>query len=307
MTVQTASIDLELTRVQKFTRGRKRLLDFLALTKPGIVLMVLVTTCTGFYLGSAETIAWSRLFQTLLGTALAAGGALALNQYLERDIDARMKRTRLRPLPDGRLQPVEALIFGLITTLAGLVALTWLVNPLSGVITSLTVFCYLFLYTPLKRKTSLCSVIGSIPGALPPVTGWVAARGELGVEAWVLFAILFLWQTPHSLAIAWLYREDYARAGVQLLPVIHPDGKSTGRQVVSNCLALLPVGILPTLIGLSGSLYFFATLLLGMVFLGCGVNLAVSRSTKAARRLLWISLIYLPVQLMLMAFDRVAF
>jgi protoheme IX farnesyltransferase len=301
MTLQIATLDSEVTRV------RRRVVDFLALTKPRVVLMVLITTMTGFYLGSNRSIEWFRLFYTLLGTALAAGGTLALNQYLERDIDARMRRTRLRPLPDGRLQPGEALVFGILITGGGLLSLTLFVNALSALVTAATVGSYLFLYTPLKRKTSLCSVVGSIPGALPPVTGWVAAQGELSLEAWVLFAILFLWQTPHSLAIAWLYREDYARAGLQLLPVIHPDGKSTGRQVVSYCCALIPVGLLPTLLGLTGTLYFFTAFLLGIAFLGCGIDLALSCSTKAARRLLWVSLVYLPMQLMLMVVDRVAF
>jgi heme o synthase len=281
--------------------------DFLALTRPRVVLMVMITTLVGFYLASVGTPDYVRLIQTLVGLGLASGGTLALNQYLERDVDARMERTRLRPLPDGRLQPAEALVFGVSITGVGLLHLAFFVNGLSAFVTAISVGSYLFLYTPLKRKTSLCSVVGAVPGALPPVIGWVAARGELGLGAWVLFAILFLWQIPHSLAIARLYRDDYARAGIQLLPVVEPDGRSTGRQIVSNCLALLAVGLLPTLIGLAGSVYFLGAFVMGVGFLGCGIGLAVSHSEAAARRLLFASLIYLPAQLGLMALDKMPF
>lgn len=286
---------------------RGRAADFLALTRPRVVLMVLVTTFVGFYLASSGVPDVNLLLRTLLGMALAAGGTLALNQYLERDVDAWMERTRLRPLPDGRLRPIEALAFGVVIAGAGVLYLALRVNLLSGLVTAISVGSYLFLYTPLKRKTSLCSVVGAVPGALPPVIGWGAARGALGLEAGVLFAILFLWQIPHSLAIARLYRDDYARAGIRLLPVIEPDGGSTGRQIVSNCLALLAVGLLPTLVGLAGPLYFFAALALGIGFLWCGIDLAISRSEAAARRLLVASLVYLPAGLLLMALDKVPF
>jgi protoheme IX farnesyltransferase len=286
---------------------RRRVVDFLSLTRPRVVLMVLVTTFVGFSLGSQGAPDWFRLLKTLFGMALAAGGTAALNQYLERDVDRKMARTRLRPLPDGRLKPPEALAFGVAITACGLLALTLLVDPLSGLITAISVVSYLFLYTPLKRKSPLCTLIGAIPGALPPVAGWAATRGELGIEAWVLFAILFLWQIPHSLAIAWLYRNDYAQAGFRLLSVIDPDGRSMGRPIVSHCLALLIVGILPTVIGLTGSVYFVAAFVLGIAFLGCGVGLAVCRSAKAARRLLHASLVYLPVLLLMMVLDNVIF
>ncbi|MFQ5521074.1 MAG: heme o synthase [Candidatus Methylomirabilales bacterium] len=293
--------DTGVTRVQRHPG------DFLALTRPRVVLMVLVTTLIGFYLASRGAPEYVRLLHALVGMALAAGGTLALNQYLERDVDARMKRTRLRPLPDGRLQPTEALVFGVAITGGGLLYLAFFVNLLSAFVTAISVGSYLFLYTPLKRKTALCSVVGAVPGALPPVVGWAAARGELGLEAWVLFAIMFLWQIPHSLAIARLYRDDYAQAGIRVLPVVEPDGRSTGRQIVSHCLALLAVGLLPTLIGLAGSVYFFGALVLGLMFLGCGILLALSGSEVAARRLLFASLVYLPAQLGLMALDKVPF
>ena len=301
MTVQTGTPDLGLTQARRWAA------DFLALTKPRVVLMVLVTTLVGFYLGSPRGPDYGGLLATLVGTGLAAGGTIALNQFLEREVDARMERTRLRPLPDGRLQPLEALAFGAAITSAGLLLLTFAVNALSGLVAAGIVSSYLFLYTPLKRKTSLCSVVGAVPGALPPVIGWAAARGELGLGAWVLFAILFLWQIPHSLAIARLYREDYARAGLRLLPVLEPDGRSTGRQVVSHCLALLAVSLLPTLTGVAGSVYFIAALAFGAAFLGCGIGLAVSRSAAAARRLLCASLVYLPALLVVMALDKVRF
>ncbi len=294
-------MDTEVTRVQRHAA------DFLALTRPRVVVMVLVTTLVGFYLASVGAPDYVRLVHTLIGIALAAGGTLALNQYIERDVDARMKRTRLRPLPDGRLQPIEALGFGVAITGVGLLYLALSVNVLSAFVTAFSVGSYLFLYTPLKRKTSLCSVVGAVPGALPPVIGWGAARGELGLEAWVLFGILFLWQIPHSLAIARLYRDDYARAGIRVLPVVEPDGGSTGRQIVSNCLALLAVGLLPTLIGLAGSVYFVGAIVLGLMFLGCGILLAISPSEASARLLLFASLVYLPAQLGLMALDKVPF
>ena len=290
-----------------FTSAREQTVDFLALTKPRLVLMVLVTTLAGFYLGSMGRFDWIRLLNTLLGTALAAGGTIALNQYVERDLDAKMRRTRFRPLPDGRLHPAGALTFGVAISVGGVLYLLFTVSALSGLLAAITVSSYIFVYTPMKRKTSFCTVAGAIPGALPPMGGWVAAQGGLGFEAWVLFAILFFWQVPHSLAIAWLYRADYDRAGLKLLPVIHPDGRSTGHQVVSNCLALLAVGLIPTLMGLAGSIYFLTALVLGIVFLWYGVSFAISRSTVSARRLLLASYLYIPLQLGMMSFDKVPF
>jgi protoheme IX farnesyltransferase len=298
---QSEALQIDMSRVQR------RALDFLALTKPGVIAMVLVTTCVGFYLGTYGNADYLLLLRTLAGTALAAGGTLALNQFLERDVDAKMERTRLRPLPDCRLQAAEAFIFGLVVALAGVFYLSLTVNMLSGVVTASIAVIYLGLYTPLKRVTPLCSIVGAVSGALPPVSGWVAARDGFGIEAWVLFAILFLWQLPHSLAIARLYREDYARAGMRLLPVVEPDGKSTGRQIVINCLALLPVGLLPTLLGLSGPVYFLAALVFGMAFLAYGISFAVSRTAPAARQLLLASLLYLPAVLIVMALDKVPF
>ena len=292
-------------RTDRLDRVWQRSLAFLELTKPRIVSLVLITTCVGFYLASLGVADYRLLLHTLLGTALAAGGTLALNQVLEREADAKMRRTQLRPLPDGRVQPVEAFVFGTLVTVAGLIYLAWTVNLASAAVTTAIVVSYLGVYTPLKKTTSLCTLIGAVPGALPPVIGWAAVRGSIDLEAWILFAIMFLWQMPHSLAIAWLYRDDYARAGFQLLPVINPDGKSTGRQVTSHCLALLAVGLLPTLVGLAGPVYFCVAFGLGSMFLWYSVRLALARSPESARRLLFASLIYLPLLLAVMAFDKV--
>ena len=281
-----------------------RAADFVELIKPRLVVMILITTAAGFYLG-AQTVDWLRCLHTLIGAGLTAAGVLGLNQYLERDVDAQMKRTQERPLPDGRMNPLEALLVGAVLTGGGMLYLTFIVNVLSGFVISLIVISYLFLYTPLKRKTSLCTLIGAVPGALPPVVGWVAASGALTGEAWVLFTILFLWQLPHSLAIAYIYREDYAKAGFRLLPVIHPDGASTCRQIVINCVALLGVGLLPALYNIAGSIYFFTALLAGVGFLAVGIYLARARSVKAARYLLYASLLYLPLVFITMALDKI--
>ena len=286
-------------------RATRRIADLVELAKLRLVSMILITTCTGFYLASESSFDWVRLIHTIIGTGLGAAGVLALNQYLERDLDAQMGRTRYRPLPDNRLQPTEALVFGILITVGGLLYLTFVVNILSGLVISAIVVTYLFIYTPLKQKSSICTVVGAIPGALPPVVGWVAVRGTFNIEAWVLFAILFLWQLPHSLSIACIYRDDYAHAGFRLLPVIQPDGESTRRQIVSNCLGLLVVGLLPTLIGLAGVAYFFASLILSSAFLAFGINLAISRSLIAAKRLLHASLVYLPMMFFMMAFDKI--
>jgi protoheme IX farnesyltransferase len=299
MTLRTAAFSVENVAVCQ------RAMDVLALGKPRVVMMVLAVTCVGFYMGSIETPDVMRLMHLMLGVGLAAGGTLALNQYIERHEDALMQRTQMRPLPDGRLQPAAALSAGTLSVVLGLSYLWLTVNSLAFLTTAATVGSYLFGYTPLKRKTALCSIVGAIPGALPPLTGWVAARGTLNPEAWVLFAILFLWQLPHSLGIAWLYREDYARARFQLLPVVHPDGRSTSRQIVTNCLALLAVGLLPTLMGMAGPVYFIVTCVLGLGFLGCGLEVAYSRTQEAARRLVWVSLVHLPLMFLVMALDKI--
>ena len=286
-------------------RARGRVLaDLLALTKPRVVLMVLVTTVVGYYVGLAGSADYPRLLHLIVGTVLAAGGTLALNQYWEREIDGLMERTRLRPLPDGRLQPLEALLFGAALSAAGVAYLAATVNARSALVTAAILVLYLFVYTPLKVRTPLCTLAGAVPGALPPVTGWVAARDDAGIGAWVLFGILFLWQLPHTLAIARLYRDDYARAGVRLLPVIDAQSRSTERQIVTGTLALLAVSLLPTLIGLAGGIYFVGAFLLGVAFTALGAWQAVTPSTVGARRVLFASLLYLPALLALLALDK---
>ena len=288
----------------KRTTFVQRVADMVELIKPRLVVMILITTAAGFYLG-AQTVDWLRGLHTLIGAGLTAAGVLGLNQYLERDVDAQMKRTQERPLPGGRMSPLTALFAGAALTGSGMLYLTFIVNVLSGFVISLIVVSYLFLYTPLKQKTSLCTLIGAVPGALPPVVGWAAASGSLTGGAWVLFTILFLWQLPHSLAIAYIYREDYAKAGFRLLPVIHPDGASTRRQIVVNCVALLGIGLLPTLYNIAGSIYFFTALVSGLGFLASGIYLARTHSVVAARYLLYASLLYLPVVFITMALDKI--
>jgi len=284
----------------------RRLSDYLALTKPRVVAMVLVTTAVGFHLGAAGSRISLSLLYTLAGTALAAGGTLALNQYMERDLDARMDRTRHRPLPEGRVHPGEALLLGCAFVVGGVAVLFLAVDPLAAVVTASIAIVYLLVYTPLKRVSSLCSFVGAIPGALPPVAGWAAARGALGPEPWILFAIMFLWQIPHTLAIGRMYRDDYARAGIRMLPVVDRDGRKTGLQAVTNCLALLPVSILPTVVGLAGATYFVVALVVGLAFLWSAVGLARGGRAADARRLLFASLLYLPVILAVMALDKLA-
>jgi len=281
--------------------------DYLELTKPRVTLMVVITMAFGFYLGSRGAMDWVMLVHALIGTALVAGGTSAWNQYLERDIDAKMLRTKSRPLPTGRLQPSEALIFSVTISIAGLVHLLVMVNALTALLAAATLISYVFLYTPLKQKNSLSTIVGAIPGALPPLGGWTAARNELSVEGWILFAILFIWQLPHFLAIAWIYREDYLRGGLPMLTVVDPDGDSAGRQIISNCLALLPVSLLPTIVGMAGRFYFIGALALSLFFLGCGIAVMRHRSNATVRRLLRASLLYLPILLALMALDKTTF
>jgi protoheme IX farnesyltransferase len=291
--------------VAPLERDRRRVAsDLAALTKPRVVLMIVVTTLVGYYVGLTGAADWARLLHLAVGTVLAAGGTLALNQYWERDVDARMERTRSRPLPEGRLAPLEALAFGAAITALGVAYLAAFVGVAPAAVTLATSALYLFAYTPLKLRTALCTIVGAVPGALPPVTGWVAARDDAGAGAWVLFGILFLWQLPHTLAIARLYRDDYARAGVRLLPVIDPEGTSTERQIVTGCLALLGVSLLPTLIGLAGIVYFIGALALGVGFVALGARQALAPSLTGARRVLFASLLYLPALLTLLALDK---
>lgn len=284
--------------------ARTRSSDFFALAKPRLNFLVVASALAGYVMGSGDTSNVVRLLCTLAGTGLVAGGASAFNQVIERRPDALMRRTRLRPLPDGRLLPRESLVFATLMSVAGLATLAAGANLLSAAVAFATLVTYAVVYTPLKLRSSFATVIGAIPGALPPVIGWTAARGDLSQGAWVLFGILFLWQLPHFLAIAWIYREDYARAGFAMLPVIEPDGRSTGRQAVLYCAALLPLSLAPTLIGMTGTLYFGGALAITLLFLGLTIKFAWTRAIPDARRLFFGSIIYLPILWILMIVGR---
>lgn len=284
--------------------ARSRANDFIALAKPRLNFLVVATSVAGYVMAGGDTSNAARLVLTIVGTGLVAGGASAFNQVIEREPDSLMRRTRMRPVPDGRLQPGESLAFAAATSGAGLAILGAGVNLLSAAVALTTLLTYAVVYTPLKRRSSFATVVGAIPGALPPVIGWAAARDSLSQGAWVLFAIVFLWQLPHFLAIAWIYREDYARAGFPMLPVIEPDGRSTGRQATLYCAALLPVSLAPTLIGMTGTGYFVAALILTLLFLGLTLRFARTRTIPDARRLFFGSIIYLPVLWILMIAGR---
>jgi protoheme IX farnesyltransferase len=280
---------------------RARAADFFELTKPRITLMVLITTLVGFYMGSIGSVNGLLLFHAILGTGLVAAGASALNEYMERDLDARMLRTRTRPIPDGRLLPGEALAFSTAISITGILYLLVFVNALTGLLGALTLVSYVFLYTPLKTRTAFCTLIGAFPGAAPPLMGWTAARGNIDEVALSLFAILFFWQMPHFFAISWLFTEDYARAGF----IVHSSGETTGRQIIFYCCALIPVSLLPAVFGATGTWYLVGALLLGFVYLGYGLAVALFRSSTYAQRLMKVSTrFYLPLLLLLMTLDK---
>lgn len=293
---------LEMPAVAASTPSRAT--DLLALTKPRLNFLVVVTTIVAFYLGAQPETAWLVLLHTVLGTALVAGGASALNQVWEKRTDALMRRTRQRPLPAERLSERKASAWGAGLSLAGLVQLWFGVNTLSALVALLTLVSYVLCYTPLKVRTSLSTIVGAVPGALPAVLGWTAATGRWSLEAWVLFGIVFLWQMPHFLAIAWMYRDDYARAGIPLLPVVEPDGRSTGRQAVIYTAALVPVSLLPTLVGLAGATYLSGALVLAAVLLWLSLEFAATCSLAAARRLFAGTILYLPLLWLVLLIDH---
>jgi protoheme IX farnesyltransferase len=284
--------------------ARDRVAAYLELTKPRITFLIVLTAAAGFALASTGHVDYRALLSAMVGIALLSSGIATLNQYMEKDLDALMRRTANRPLPTGKLLPWEALAFGVGLTILAEIYLVVLVNPLSAVLGLTVIAGYLFAYTPLKTRTSLSTFVGAFPGAVPPLIGWASARGSIGVEAWVLFAILFLWQFPHFLAIAWMYREDYSRAGILMLPVVEPDGRVTGQQIVLYTVMLLPVSLLPTLLGTAGKIYFVGAIVLGLLFLYFSLRAAFSQSRQAARQLLLASVIYLPLLFILMVLDR---
>jgi heme o synthase len=282
------------------TRAR----DFVALAKPRLNLLVVASTLAGYAMADGEPLGLIRILALLAGTGLVAGGASAFNQVYERDTDALMRRTRLRPLPDQRLQPLEGVLFGAVTATAGALMIAAASNVLAAAVAFTTPIVYGGIYTPMKRRTSFSTVVGAIPGALPPIVGWAAASGEITAKAWTLFGIMFLWQLPHFLAIAWMYREDYARAGLPMLPVLEPDGRSTGRQAIAYAAALVPVSLAVAPLHMAGQIYFGGALVLGLGFLWLTFRFARTRSTRDARVAFFGSLAYLPLLWVLMIADK---
>jgi protoheme IX farnesyltransferase len=280
--------------------------DYIALTKPRITWLILMSTGVGYFFGAKSGWQLLTLLHTVIGTGLIASGTAALNQWYEREADSKMKRTQGRPLPAGRLAPRRALIFAVLISAAGFVELFAGVNALSAWLGLFTLASYLFIYTPLKQRSPHSTTIGAIPGAMPPLIGYAAASGTLTWEAWILFAILFLWQFPHFYAIAWMYREDYERAGIRMLPVVEPDGESTARRILLYSLVLIPISLLPKFLSMTGNWYLFGALAIGLMFLYAGVRVSFDRTRQQARRVLLASVIYLPVLYGLMLLDRTA-
>lgn len=296
-------------------RSRLRLLDYVELMKPELTGLSVFTALCGFYLATVGLFDFLLFLHTAIGTALVGGGAGALNQYIEREYDALMKRTERRALPSGRLLPTEVLLFGASISVIGVVELSLFVNLLTGFLAVLTFTTYLFLYTPLKRITPYATLVGGIPGALPPVMGWTAVRNEITIEAWVLFAVLFCWQMPHFLSLAWMYRKDYGKAGFRILTVQDPDGARTSRHILTFSVALLPASLVPALVGMTGAVSFAGALILGAAFIVFGTARWRCSGRRSAdvlaginvrsRRLFYASLIYLPVLLLLLVLDKV--
>lgn len=278
--------------------------DYLILTKPRIAALVLVTTWVGFLMGSPGPLVFPLLLHALLGTAMVSGGGAALNQYRERVWDGRMRRTCERPLPAGRLEPVAALAFGLTLTVLGWVYLALFVNVLTALLGLAANVIYVLAYTPLKRMTSWCVPVGAVSGALPPVMGWTAAQGHLDIGAWVIFAVMFVWQIPHFIAIAWLYREDYARAGFAVASLVSPDGRSATWQIPIYASILALIVILPTVLGMANIAYVIGALMLGLGFLGAGIRVGNMDMTGYMRRVFHASLVYLPLLLIWLAVNR---
>lgn len=278
---------------------------YVELTKPRVTLMVVLTAAAGFYLASSSSFDFALFLHAMLGTALVAGGTAGLNQCMERVADGKMRRTAGRPLPSGRLQPHEARLFSMLLVATGTFYLTFFTNLLTAFLGWLTLTIYLLLYTPLKKRTTLCTLVGAFPGAIPPLMGWAAFRGELNHQALALFLILFAWQFPHFLAISWIYREDYERGGFTMLPIVDPDGRKSGRQILGFSVGLLCFSLLPAFFGMTGWIYPAAAAILGTYFMKAGWQVSVSPSRPSARGLLKASIIYLPLLLGAMILDKI--
>ena len=303
--IKTTAIEVNSPTEALMPLGAKaRLSAYVELTKPRITFLIVLTSAAGFCLGSRGAVNYLLFANAMISIGLLSSGIATLNQFIERDLDGLMRRTASRPLPTGRLAPLEAMWLGVLLTAGAETYLALFVNGLSAVLGLTVIAGYLFLYTPLKTRSTLSTAVGAFPGAMPPLIGWTAARGEIDVAAWVLFAILFLWQFPHFLAIAWMYREDYGRAGIRMLPVVEPEGRVTGQQIIAYSLMLVPVSLLPTVLGISGRFYFVTALALGLLFLASGIRVALSKSNQHARQLLLASVFYLPLLFGVMVLDR---
>lgn len=299
--MDSATVDIATVRSIGF---RERLLAFVELTKPRIAFMLVLTSAAGFYLGTKGSFDAVLFVNAMIGITLLAFGVATLNQYVERRTDALMDRTAKRPLPTGKIAPLEALVFGILQCAVAEVYLYFLVNGLTAFLGLTVIVGYVLLYTPLKTKTSASTAIGALPGAMPPLMGWTAAANEITLGAWALFALLFLWQFPHFLAIAWMYREQYAKAGILMLPVVEPSGRITARQIVLFSIMLVPVTFAPFFLGFAGWIYLAAAVILGIWFLVESIRTARAKSVEMARRLLFVSVLYLPLIFAVLVFDK---
>jgi len=288
----------------KILGWRMRVAAFIELTKPRIAFMLVLTSAAGFYLGTSGSFNFALFTNAMIGILILAFGVATLNQWMERSTDGLMERTRNRPLPSARLTPTEALIFGLVQCAVAEIYLYFLVNPLTAGLGLVVIVGYVLLYTPLKTRTSASTAIGAIPGAMPPLMGWTASANEVTLGAWALFVMLFLWQFPHFLAIAWMYKEQYAKAGILMLPVVEPEGRITARQIVLFAIMLVPASLAPFFLGVAGIVYLIGATLLGLWFLFESISMARSRTVEKARRLLMVSVLYLPLIFGLLVLDH---
>jgi protoheme IX farnesyltransferase len=302
--VKNAHVEAAAAPLPVGRRTAVRVADYVALAKPRLNVLVVASSAAGYYLASPSAPQLAPMALAVGGTALVAGGAAVLNQVYERDTDALMMRTRMRPLPDRRVGIEEARVFGIVLAGAGLAVLSLSASLLAALVAAATLAIYLAVYTPLKRRSAISTLVGAVPGALPPLIGWTAGRGAIDAGGWTLFAIVFLWQIPHFMAIAWMYRDDYRRAGFPMLPVVEPDGARTGRQAVLYAVALVPVSLVPALVGVAGLAYFWFALALGVSFLVLAARFAALRSEGRARALFYGSLLYLPLIWAVMILDH---
>jgi protoheme IX farnesyltransferase len=304
MDTYTIELNKELESNPRALNWRGRFVAYLELTKPRIALTLLLTAAAGFYLGTSGVFDFWKFFHAMVGIALLAFGVATFNQLIERDTDRLMKRTANRPLPSGKLKPAEVLVFAVFLCLAAEIYLAYFVNPLTSVMGILVIIGYVMLYTPMKTRTSLSTVVGAFPGAMPPLMGWTSSTNEITLGAWILFVLLFLWQFPHFLAIAWMYREEYANAKILMLPVVEPEGRITARQIVIFSILTFITSLFPFFLGLSGFAYLTGAIVLGILFCWSSIRAAKTRSLGETRRLFLVSVLYLPLLFGLMVLNH---